>query len=231
MILKTLPERLREKLQRKSWNILVMTLFFFFLSFFILYSMDKPKLQMFWGGWFCFFLFFLRELMYVFVPLAVFWERCNELQDIEKIMAQIERGEARIQRRISIKKALDSKVADCQMTDYDFEPKSWSEPLTDSHYLLFLSFSYSDWSLQGSLPSAPYLLRHQQRQELHRGGGPLPYLYASQAGLWQGERVWRAASVHPQLTPVPLRLVPQIQDCNGKLWLIHTVSPVLFFSL
>lgn len=47
----------------------------------------------------------------VLVPPAVFWERCNELQDIEKIMAQIERGEARIQRRISIKKALDSKVA------------------------------------------------------------------------------------------------------------------------
>lgn len=43
---------------------------------------------------------------------AVFWERCNELQDIEKIMAQIERGEARIQRRISIKKALDTKVLD-----------------------------------------------------------------------------------------------------------------------
>lgn len=42
--------------------------------------------------------------------VAVFWERCNELQDIEKIMAQIERGEARIQRRISIKKALDVKV-------------------------------------------------------------------------------------------------------------------------
>lgn len=50
--------------------------------------------------------------MFVFVLAAVFWERCNELQDIEKIMAQIERGEARIQRRISIKKALDSKVAD-----------------------------------------------------------------------------------------------------------------------
>lgn len=44
------------------------------------------------------------------VCVAVFWERCNELQDIEKIMAQIERGEARIQRRISIKKALDVKV-------------------------------------------------------------------------------------------------------------------------
>lgn len=52
--------------------------------------------------------------MSVFVVAAVFWERCNELQDIEKIMAQIERGEARIQRRISIKKALDSKVAACQ---------------------------------------------------------------------------------------------------------------------
>ncbi|XP_035682460.1 SWI/SNF-related matrix-associated actin-dependent regulator of chromatin subfamily A member 5-like isoform X1 [Branchiostoma floridae] len=42
---------------------------------------------------------------------AVFWERCNELQDIERIMAQIERGEAKIQRRISIKKALDAKMA------------------------------------------------------------------------------------------------------------------------
>ncbi|XP_025084956.1 SWI/SNF-related matrix-associated actin-dependent regulator of chromatin subfamily A member 5-like isoform X2 [Pomacea canaliculata] len=42
---------------------------------------------------------------------TVFWDRCNELQDIERIMAQIERGEARIQRRISIKKALDAKMA------------------------------------------------------------------------------------------------------------------------
>lgn len=42
---------------------------------------------------------------------AVFWERCNELQDIERIMAQIERGEAKIQRRASIKKALDAKMA------------------------------------------------------------------------------------------------------------------------
>ena len=41
---------------------------------------------------------------------SVFWERCSELQDIERIMAQIERGEAKIQRRISIKKALDAKV-------------------------------------------------------------------------------------------------------------------------
>ena len=40
----------------------------------------------------------------------VFWERCNELTDIERIMAQIERGEAKIQRRFSIKKALDAKV-------------------------------------------------------------------------------------------------------------------------
>uniref|UniRef100_A0A8C2JY86 SWI/SNF related, matrix associated, actin dependent regulator of chromatin, subfamily a, member 1 n=1 Tax=Cyprinus carpio TaxID=7962 RepID=A0A8C2JY86_CYPCA len=35
----------------------------------------------------------------------------TSLQDFEKIMAQIERGEARIQRRISIKKALDAKIA------------------------------------------------------------------------------------------------------------------------
>jgi hypothetical protein len=43
----------------------------------------------------------------------VFWERKEELQDLEKIMAQIERGEAKIQRRISIKKALDAKVQKC----------------------------------------------------------------------------------------------------------------------
>lgn len=41
---------------------------------------------------------------------AVFWDRCHELQDIERIMAQIERGEAKIQRRALIKKALDGKV-------------------------------------------------------------------------------------------------------------------------
>lgn len=41
----------------------------------------------------------------------VFWERCHELQDIERIMAQIERGETKIQRRASIKKALDVKVS------------------------------------------------------------------------------------------------------------------------
>lgn len=42
----------------------------------------------------------------------VFWDRCHELQDIDRIMAQIERGEAKIQRRASIKKALDAKVGD-----------------------------------------------------------------------------------------------------------------------
>merc|ERR1711992_206339 len=40
-----------------------------------------------------------------------FWERCSELQDSERIMAQIEKGEARIQRRALIKKALDAKIA------------------------------------------------------------------------------------------------------------------------
>ncbi len=35
---------------------------------------------------------------------AVFWERCQELQDIERIMGQIEKGEAKIQRRALIRK-------------------------------------------------------------------------------------------------------------------------------
>ncbi|XP_015750063.1 PREDICTED: SWI/SNF-related matrix-associated actin-dependent regulator of chromatin subfamily A member 5-like, partial [Acropora digitifera] len=42
---------------------------------------------------------------------AVFWERKEEITDIEKLMAQIERGEGKIQRRISIKKALEAKMA------------------------------------------------------------------------------------------------------------------------
>jgi len=41
----------------------------------------------------------------------VFWERCQELQDCDRIMSQIEKGEARIQRRSLIKKALDAKIA------------------------------------------------------------------------------------------------------------------------
>lgn len=40
----------------------------------------------------------------------VFWDRCHELTDVERIMSQIERGETKIHRRISIKKALDTKV-------------------------------------------------------------------------------------------------------------------------
>merc|ERR1711997_947207 len=40
-----------------------------------------------------------------------FWERCGELQDCDKIMASIEKGEARIQRRALTKKALDAKIA------------------------------------------------------------------------------------------------------------------------
>lgn len=92
-ILRTLLEKWREKHQKKSWSILVKLYFFLF----------SPQCE----------LKSLLCLIFVFAVAAVFWERCNELQDIEKIMAQIERGEARIQRRISIKKALDSKVAAC----------------------------------------------------------------------------------------------------------------------
>ncbi len=35
---------------------------------------------------------------------SVFWERCQELQDIDRIMAQIEKGESKIQRRGLIRK-------------------------------------------------------------------------------------------------------------------------------
>lgn len=42
MTSRTLPERLREKLQKKSWNILVRTLFFFFFQ--ILCFKDHSKL-------------------------------------------------------------------------------------------------------------------------------------------------------------------------------------------
>lgn len=41
---------------------------------------------------------------------GVFWDRCNELTDIDRIMGQIERGEGKIQRRISIKEAMDVKM-------------------------------------------------------------------------------------------------------------------------
>ncbi|PAV81389.1 hypothetical protein WR25_06855 [Diploscapter pachys] len=40
-----------------------------------------------------------------------FWDRFDELQDSEKILNQIEKGEARIQRRQSVKKGLDAKIA------------------------------------------------------------------------------------------------------------------------
>ncbi|KAI1289743.1 SWI/SNF-related matrix-associated actin-dependent regulator of chromatin subfamily A member 5 [Halotydeus destructor] len=41
----------------------------------------------------------------------VFWERCTELTDYDKIIAQIEKGEQRIQRRQDIKMALDAKMS------------------------------------------------------------------------------------------------------------------------
>jgi SWI/SNF-related matrix-associated actin-dependent regulator of chromatin subfamily A member 5 len=41
----------------------------------------------------------------------VFWERCHELTDCDRIMAQIEKGEQRIQRRQDIKRALDAKMS------------------------------------------------------------------------------------------------------------------------
>lgn len=42
---------------------------------------------------------------------AVFWERYTELTDHERILAQIDKGEQRIQRRQDIKKALEAKMS------------------------------------------------------------------------------------------------------------------------
>lgn len=42
---------------------------------------------------------------------AVFWDRCHELQEIDRIMVQIATGEAIIERQILMKKALDAKVS------------------------------------------------------------------------------------------------------------------------
>ena len=40
----------------------------------------------------------------------VFWERKDELQDVERIMNTIDKGEQKIQRKKDIKRALDAKV-------------------------------------------------------------------------------------------------------------------------
>lgn len=39
-----------------------------------------------------------------------FWRRCKDLQDYDRIIAQIERGEAKRQRKYTIKRVLDAKV-------------------------------------------------------------------------------------------------------------------------
>lgn len=43
--------------------------------------------------------------------MEVFWDRCNELQDQERIIGQIEKGEARIERKKNIRRCLDAKMA------------------------------------------------------------------------------------------------------------------------
>lgn len=37
--------------------------------------------------------------------------------------------------------------------------------------------------------------------------------------------------MHPQLTSVPLRLVPQIQDCHGTFKRLCNISPVFVFVI
>lgn len=41
---------------------------------------------------------------------SVFWRRCKDLQDFDRVIAQIERGEAKKQRKNTIKRVLDAKI-------------------------------------------------------------------------------------------------------------------------
>lgn len=43
----------------------------------------------------------------------MFWDRNEELQDLDRIMSIIDKGEQKIQRKKDIKRALDSKVFVC----------------------------------------------------------------------------------------------------------------------
>ena len=77
----------------------------------------------------------------------MFWDRCSELQDIERIMAQIERGEAKIQRRISIKKALDAKV----IYSYSFQIVNIFQKRSCVPYKMDLVFSVKIGNTQACL--------------------------------------------------------------------------------
>lgn len=48
---------------------------------------------------------------------TVFWERKDELEDHDRIMALIEKGEQKIQRKKDIKNALDTKVSNIKKTN------------------------------------------------------------------------------------------------------------------
>lgn len=84
----------------------------------------------------------------------VFWERCHELQDIERIMSQIERGESKIQRRASIKKALDVKVR-----KRAYKMQAHTSTILTSFFRIFVHCSFFD-RLQMSRYRAPF---HQLR--------------------------------------------------------------------
>uniref|UniRef100_G3RAR0 SWI/SNF related, matrix associated, actin dependent regulator of chromatin, subfamily a, member 1 n=1 Tax=Gorilla gorilla gorilla TaxID=9595 RepID=G3RAR0_GORGO len=66
----------------------------------------------------------------IVIQQAVFWERCNELQDIEKIMAQIERGEtAEMNERLQKmgESSLRNFRMDIEQSLYKFEGEDYRE--------------------------------------------------------------------------------------------------------
>jgi len=65
----------------------------------------------------------------------------------------------------------------------------------------------SDGSLSCAVSSTADPIWHKQRQELHRGGGPVPRVYAAQARLWPWERLWWAEDRRQTGATVQIRLV------------------------
>lgn len=77
--------------------------FSFFLFSFSFFSLSLPQ---------CLFLSKVKRYW------KVFWDRNEELQDLERIMSIIDKGEQKIQRKKDIKRALDAKVEETRETLY-----------------------------------------------------------------------------------------------------------------
>lgn len=136
---------------------------------------------------------------------SVFWDRCTELQDHDRVMAMIERGETKIKRRQSIIRALEAKVSSCCLVSgvFAFLLFFFVIILVSFHSSLLLCLHPGIWPLMliitnclfvfvvlggavsSAFPPASDQLWHKQGQELHGGRRSLPgeALFCSQRKL------------------------------------------------